>query len=172
MVWSPLKDLKNSSLASGEGCFANMVYILILNVRSFLLWRYRTNQCWSQVGWNTLTSPSKESESYSYHFSINQMALKKDCSTKDDLIYTMYLRIFWLIVIFKGKRPSSVLQAKLEALLLTSEKTFVKLEVCLFDLWAVPGLKIWFGIHAPNFTIICQNRRDCRIKYFTSKRCS
>ena len=33
----------------------------------------------------------------------------------------MYLRIFWLIVIFKGKRPSSALQAILEALLFTSK---------------------------------------------------
>ena len=33
----------------------------------------------------------------------------------------MYLRIFWLIVIFKGKRPSSALQGILEALFFTSK---------------------------------------------------
>ena len=36
----------------------------------------------------------------------------------------MHLRIFWLIVIFKGKRPSSSLQAILEALLFTSKYRF------------------------------------------------
>ena len=51
--------------------------------------------------------------------------IKKTCSTRDssslDCIYKMYLRILWLIVIFIGKRPSSVLQAILEALLFTSK---------------------------------------------------
>ena len=51
--------------------------------------------------------------------------IKEACLTRDssslDCIYKMYLRIFWLIVIFKGKRPSSALQAILEALLFTSK---------------------------------------------------
>ena len=51
--------------------------------------------------------------------------IKKACLTRDssslDSIYKMYLRIFWLIVIFKGKRPSSALQVILEALLCTSK---------------------------------------------------
>ena len=53
------------------------------------------------------------------------MTLKKACLTRDssslDCIYKMYLRIFWLIVIFKRKRPSPALQAILEALLFTSK---------------------------------------------------
>ena len=51
--------------------------------------------------------------------------IKKACLTSDssslDCIYKMYFRIFWLTVIFKGKRPTCALQAILEALLFTSK---------------------------------------------------
>ena len=37
-------------------------------------------------------------------------------SSSLDCIHKMYLRFLWLIVTFKGKRPSSALQAILESL--------------------------------------------------------
>ena len=68
-----------------------------------------------------------------------------------DCIYKMYLRIFWLLVIFKGKRPSSALQAILEALLFSSKYRLQNWR-CAFSI-CEPS--VWFCTHTPNFAVIC-----------------
>ena len=57
-----------------------------------------------------MTYSLNDSGSYFCHYSISRMTLKKLVWQEIPQLQ-MYLRIFWLIVIFKGKRSSSALQA-------------------------------------------------------------
>jgi len=91
------------------------------------------------------------------------MTFKKACLTRDSHLKTVYTKciweFFWLIVIFKGKRPSSALQAILEALLFTSKYPLQNWR-CAFSI-CEPSQVLKSGLaHTPQISLLYVRIRE------------